>query len=963
MESSTSSLGASANATMMTTSFSSQSLSSMTRNHVSAVKAEDEGVPLSLLPQGTSLKAIAHATRILRVSNVPAVSTTTSVASSDSSSIKADDNSELQIDLNSANSILADGGSETGPLIKRLALELVGRAREEGIVYLEGKPRPKINTNNNNNNRLRKDGKRKSTPRLRVDASLTDSTGKGVAVVNEAEAEEDGEETSEQTVETMLSREGGGTVSTEAARTLSRALGSSSDRFDSRNSTVAKKKSTFKNIVPLPSPSLFGSFPGILVGAVAGATQSQSQGQAHKRKASNAVVTSGLGGDEGNNRKTLFSPSLGPLDASNNASTASSTALTTSGAPSVPLESIIPAMAKPPTQYLARTYTSLTAKDLHFANYKQNVGTQDTYPYSPSSSKRFSFGFNLGQPSGGKEEAAISTQVLTDRYGFLYDVSTYDFLLLLRAGECRCSAPACLTGVKIADREEVEEWGEFDSGDENGNGNGEGSDEDVGESGESRVKKKARIEVVKEVCDCDGEGHRPAGTKTTSSSGGAVGRDEEDMTTNDGASSKTKKSENSSSSAPKSRNQQTTTGSAVPAVVSGSAGTSTSSTSVLRINPSTPRHVCPNTIRKLLGSLTEIHDERQKVQRKEWDAFVKQRSKAKAKSQGQAPKTSGGAAAILGLDAHAYEEGEDELDHSEGLIGFAQLGLSSNKDERKEFERLVKKGIPLVYRNKVWLECSGGLEMREPGLFRDLLTDAEKEEKEKGMVGVTMEIEKDVGRTMPLNVFFGGDGAGVDKLRRVLTAYSRRNPAVGYCQGMNLVTSTLLLIHADEEEAFWVLSAIIERLLPEDFFSPSLLPSRACPLVLLDYVREYLPKLYTHLNTLGVDLPAICFSWFLSLFTDCLPVETLFRVWDVFLVDGLDVLFRVALAILRSNEQELLRCQSIPAVYVALENLPTRMWEADKLLQLETDLRSSILHNDLVSKREAHVAALSQLLS
>ena len=63
-------------------------------------------------------------------------------------------------------------------------------------------------------------------------------------------------------------------------------------------------------------------------------------------------------------------------------------------------------------------------------------------------------------------------------------------------------------------------------------------------------------------------------------------------------------------------------------------------------------------------------------------------------------------------------------------------------------------------------------------------------------------------------------------------------------------------------------------------------------------------------------------------------MQTLFRVWDVFLVDGLDVLFRVALGILRSNEAELLRCESIPAVYVALENLPTRMWEADKLLQV-----------------------------
>ena len=96
---------------------------------------------------------------------------------------------------------------------------------------------------------------------------------------------------------------------------------------------------------------------------------------------------------------------------------------------------------------------------------------------------------------------------------------------------------------------------------------------------------------------------------------------------------------------------------------------------------------------------------------------------------------------------------------------------------------------------------------------------------------------------------------------------------MGYCQGMNLVASTLLLVYGNEEEAFWVFTAIIERLLPVEFFSPTLLVSRACPMVLMDYVAELLPNLHSHLSELGVDLPAICFSWFLSLFTDCLPVE------------------------------------------------------------------------------------------
>ncbi|KAF8155369.1 rab-GTPase-TBC domain-containing protein [Mycena galopus ATCC 62051] len=758
----------------------------------STLWTRDETEPPSLpLIQGASLRAICNATRVM--TSDPA-------------------------------SVLADQGHETGPLIARLAFELIRNARDEGLVFRDPTKERR--------------GERRG---LVMDMTDNYTAGAGpssgpLAVLSPPITSPD---------ETIL--------------TLSRALGSagvaSQDGF--RGGKGKSKARSAASIITSPGP-LFANF----MSGGRDARKASSTADAHAQQKQAAG-----GGDAA-------------------ASDAAAVA-TMRKAPSVPLESIIPAMAKPPTQYLSRTYTPLTARDFRFSI---------PLPMPSAATAR------LASPGAGEP--------LTDRYGFVYDVAQYDFLLLLRAKACGNTAPACLTGVKIADREEDDGWPE--------DGDGEGA--------------RPVIEIVRTAeCEyCDREGLDDAGNGSASPSASSV--------------------RSSKSHAASVKSKRLSLVAAAPSTPSP-----TASTAVLAVTADTPHHACARTVRRLLDELTAIHDERQAAQRKEWDVFVRQRSKGKggaapSKAAAAMASVAGGAAAILGLGTASPE---DELEHSEGLIGFAQL---ANKDERRELDRLVRSGIPLVYRSKVWLECSGGLEMMEPGLFRDLLAV-------EGSGHVTDEIEKDVGRTMPLNVFFGGDGAGVVKLRRVLTAYSRRNPAVGYCQGMNLVTSTLLLVHADEEDAFWALAAIVERILPEDFFSPSLLPSRACPLVLLDYVKEYIPKLYAHLADLGVDLPAICFSWFLSLFTDCLPVETLFRVWDVFLVDGLDVLFRVALAILRSNETELLRCESIPAVYVALENLPTRMWQADKLLQLELELRPSITHAEIAERCETHVAALKQLMA
>ncbi|KAF9648956.1 TBC-domain-containing protein [Thelephora ganbajun] len=744
-------------------------------------------------PQGSSLTAIIHATRVM---------------------------------TSDPRSILMEIGYDTNGLVARLALQLVKNAREEGI-ELRGKPKEK------------RDKRHERPPALDLSPKVALITPEGV----------------------------------DAVQTLNKTL--------AIHTEVQKTKARHgKGTVSMLASPLIGSF------------------FAQQTKKFTGVVDAVQGITSVVQEASSSGPIAPGMNAVNNASKPGS----------VPLESIVPVSAMPPTQYLSKTYTPITARDFRPPMPLSNAATRFSAYYDDK-----------------------NQQPLTDRFGFMYDVSQYDLLLLLRAKDCQNSAPACLTGVKIADRTENNHWPEED---------GDGP---------------PTVEIIKGSCDCDGMGYfeEPLLSDLDPSTVPGPISDSPQL---DNALPSVHQSSRARSRAASPASSHTRLKKRASTTLSAPSISSKPLSTILSIDSETPRHVCPNTVRKLLSDLTSAHDEIQQSTRKEWDVFVRQRAKLRSTKTNASIVASSmllGSSAFLGLNTADEEE---ELAHTDGLIGFAQLGISGSREERKVFDRLVRQGIPLVYRAKIWQECTDASEMKEPGLFNDLLADVDPDDP------VVKEIEKDVGRTMPLNMFYGGDGPGVQKLRRVLTAYSRRNPSVGYCQGMNLVTSTLLLVFANEEEAFWVLCAIIERILPEDFFAPSLLPSRACPLVLLDFVKEHLPKLYAHLTDLGVDLTAICFSWFLSLFTDCLPVETLFRVWDIFLVDGMDVLFRLAFAIIKIGELELLHCESVPALYVSLESLPTRMWESGKLLQLEVELRNTIVHNEIMKKKDAHMASLREFM-
>ncbi|OOQ88608.1 putative TBC domain protein [Penicillium brasilianum] len=393
-------------------------------------------------------------------------------------------------------------------------------------------------------------------------------------------------------------------------------------------------------------------------------------------------------------------------------------------------------------------------------------------------------------------------------------------------------------------------------------------------------------------------------------------------------------------------------------------------------------------VKLLLEQLTDLHDSLQRDRTVRWNEFLR-KVRAERRKEGEA------AAAAAAADRSVTVVDTPEASLADGeVIGIAGLGNKGKVGRAKwrEFRLLVLGGIPVALRAKVWSECSGASAMRIPGYYEDLSRGIGGTEPDPSVIA---QIDMDIRRTLTDNVFFR-KGPGVGKLKEVLLAYSRRNPEVGYCQGMNLIAASLLLIMPTAEDAFWILTSMIEIILPHHYYDHGLLASRADQVVLRQYISELLPKLSAHLEDLGIELEALTFQWFLSIFTDCLSAEALYRVWDVVLClnvtsastvsagpapatnssassvkDGTDkatlpteelasgsgggstFLFQVALALLKLNEPQLLTtCTTPAALYTYINHQMTNhAISIDGLIQASEALRNMVRREDVVARR------------
>ena len=127
-----------------------------------------------------------------------------------------------------------------------------------------------------------------------------------------------------------------------------------------------------------------------------------------------------------------------------------------------------------------------------------------------------------------------------------------------------------------------------------------------------------------------------------------------------------------------------------------------------------------------------------------------------------------------------------------------------------------------------------------------------------------------------------GGAAFHGSIRGILHAWQQRKRRVGYAQGMHVIAGTLLAISGNEDDAFVLFCALMERALPSDFLTPP--PAAMNGLMALGDVLVHLAlELYPGFgafDSLKALLNMFGCCAMVQLFADVVPLPALLVVWD-----------------------------------------------------------------------------------
>lgn len=274
----------------------------------------------------------------------------------------------------------------------------------------------------------------------------------------------------------------------------------------------------------------------------------------------------------------------------------------------------------------------------------------------------------------------------------------------------------------------------------------------------------------------------------------------------------------------------------------------------------------------------------------------------------------------------------------------------------KKIRARCRKGIPQSVRARAWFHLSGAnlLFDKHPNVYADLLL-------QPGVPQTIDEIRRDQHRQFPLHEMFLDEAKpGQVELFNVLKAYSVLNPAVGYCQAQAPIAA-FLLMHMPAEQAFWCFVSVCDKYLAE-YYAPGMEMLQRDAAMLNALLHKTAPSVHRHLQKHRVEPLMYMTDWFLCAMTRTLPWETLLRVWDCFLCEGVKVMFKVALVILGgslASHKVRKRCTDMCETLEVLRSPDARVLEVEYVMyHIE---RLSLTIEDFKMEHERQAAAHRKL--
>ncbi|CAL2051755.1 unnamed protein product [Caenorhabditis brenneri] len=224
------------------------------------------------------------------------------------------------------------------------------------------------------------------------------------------------------------------------------------------------------------------------------------------------------------------------------------------------------------------------------------------------------------------------------------------------------------------------------------------------------------------------------------------------------------------------------------------------------------------------------------------------------------------------------------------------------------------------------------------------------------------QINLDLLRTMPNNVhFMSANSKGVTQLLQVLHAFCLHNTHIGYCQGMNFLAATALLF-VGPEDAFWFLIAITERYFDKTYFDSNLTGAQADQEVLKGLLEVQHPKIMTHLKSLDIDVASFTLNWFIALFFDSVPFNTLLRIWDCFLLEGPKVLFRFAIVLIGKHEEEIISRTDTIGIMRVSKAATKLAYDEEAIVNMAFKIPNLPTRAELKSMQQQYVSLLKEKL-